>query len=641
MTAPPSQLRLMLVDDDPVFRLGLRIWLEQTAGYRVVAEAGQAGEALTILQSRGELPDQEVWSEADESAVDRQPAAGVTAIDIDLVILDLGLGAGNPDQIPGLQLCRDIKTRYPALPVLVLSIEAAPVLAAAARQMGADEFALRGLPVRELGQIIERLSRINRPSGAVADAASPLRSAVTWDDLSPSAFAAPPGLVPGLFAAQRWRMRRSALTQIEAAMADIEAERRRGRGDVFTEAVLAGRYRELRAARWLMGRLLATPALAEVEPGAESPVENDRSGSPAFLSGVPRSSQAQGQSAGSSGSRSLPTYSPALTQADRLALQQGDLATLIFEGVFRKLQGNLANTSDVPLEIDILRDDKKRELLFLTLRKIEDALDSLRRATLPPGQLAEKAPTVLQDIWTEVITDFLGRYYTLQIDNLEQPVVPTLMEEREVVRESILNKIPQVPMLLGHLLFQESLLVDGNAYVASTPEAMDRSQILLENMLIQLANGVMQPLLNQFGDVELLKKNLYQRRMMTSRDIARFRNELSWRYRWDQLVNEPKAIFESQYRLFGFTERGIQPRFVYAPRREELEQLSGLQRTVTLAVEARDAIAPRFRSLVGLVGSGVVYVLTDVLGRGIGLIGRGILRGVGNAWNDPRYRGKE
>lgn len=37
-------------------------------------------------------------------------------------------------------------------------------------------------------------------------------------------------------------------------------------------------------------------------------------------------------------------------------------------------------------------------------------------------------------------------------------------------------------------------------------------------------------------------------------------------------------------------------------------------------------------------GSSIVYVLTDVIGRGIGLIGRGILRGVGSAWRDPRDR---
>jgi hypothetical protein len=193
-------------------------------------------------------------------------------------------------------------------------------------------------------------------------------------------------------------------------------------------------------------------------------------------------------------------------------------------------------------------------------------------------------------------------------------------------------------MLLGHLLFNESMVVDGSLYEAAAPLALARSQALLEHLLIQLANAVVQPLLNNFADVEMLKKNLYQRRMITSRDIERFRNDLSWRYRWDGLVNDPKAIFESQHRLFGFTERGIQSQLIYSPRRDELDQLSGLQRAVTLAVEARDAVSPRFRSAVSFVGSGIVYVLTDVIGRGIGLIGRGILRGVGGGWRNPRYR---
>ena len=633
MTA--SQLRLMLVDDDPVFRLGLRIWLEQTAGHQVVAEASQADEALAALETGSNLDRQQMtWSEVDGEP----PALESAGPALDLVILDLGLGTGDPSRMPGLQLCRDIKTRYPGLPVLVLSAQTAPVLEAAAQQMGADEFALRSLPVRELGQLIQQLSRKNA-STAVNEAADDWPNTLDFEPPAPSP------LLPGLFANGRQQMRYSAIQQIEAVMAAIEAERRRGRSDLLTEAVLAGRYRELKAARWLMKRLLATPALPEPAANtlgmAAGPARAGRRPS------LPEDSGAGGMSSpvATDGWSRLPidrAVAPlAVSQSDRIALQQGDLATLIFERVFRKLQGNLANTSDIALELDILRDDKKRELLFLTLRKIEDALDSVRRAAIPPGQLSEKAALVLQDIWTEVITDFFGRYYTLQVDNLEQPVVPALMAERPVVAAAILNKIPAVPMLMGHLLFKEPLVIDGSAYTASTPEAMERSQMLLENLLIQLTNGVMQPLLNQFGDVELLKKNLYQRRMITSRDIARFRNELSWRYRWDQLVNEPKAIFESQYRLFGFTERGIQTRFIYASRRNELEGLSGVQRTVTLAVEARDAVAPRFRSLVGLVGSGVVYILTDVIGRGIGLIGRGILRGVGSAWNDPRYREKK
>jgi Protein of unknown function (DUF3685) len=88
--------------------------------------------------------------------------------------------------------------------------------------------------------------------------------------------------------------------------------------------------------------------------------------------------------------------------------------------------------------------------------------------------------------------------------------------------------------------------------------------------------------------------------------------------------------------LFVFNGRGIRKVSIYAPRAQELEQLSGVQQTMTLLLESRDAIAPRLRSVVAFVGRGVVYVLTQVIGRGIGLIGRGIVQGIGNSLQDSR-----
>ncbi|MEO1067680.1 MAG: DUF3685 domain-containing protein [Cyanobacteria bacterium J06638_6] len=632
-------LGLMLVDEDPVFRMGLRIWLEQTAGYRVVAEASQAEEALALLASRGpqgtqtsdwapeSSPD---WTEA-WAAPGERPSPMV-----DLVILDLGLGVGQPDQLPGLRLCADLKTRYPSLPILVLSAQAEPVMAAAARQMGADGFGARSMAVGDLDQLIQRLAGEARSPGRRSPDREIIRPGPRPPDSRPADNSA--ALVPNLLTTLRINLRRSSVQQIEAVMAQIEAERRRGRGSLVSEALLAGRYRELRAARWLMRRLLATPDFPA--PGASEDIERSDRG---LGSTPPPRDLSQGgrvpprvPASGNQGT-GQPDDALAVAAGNRLPVAFGDLATQVFEGVFRQLQGGLDNTSGIPLETDILRDDRKRELLYLVLRQFEDALDNLRQAGVPPGQLPEKSPLVLRDVWEATITDYFGRYYTLPVNNLEQPVVPTLLDEAGVVQAAILDRIPLVPMLLGHLLFNESMIVDGGIYEATAPAALARSQELLEHLLIQLANAVVQPLLNNFADVELLKKNLYQRRMMTSRDIERFRNDLSWRYRWDGLINEPKAIFESQYRLFGFTERGIQSQLIYSPRREELEQLSGLQRAVTLAVETRDAVAPRFRSAISLVGSGIVYVLTDVIGRGIGLIGRGILRGVGGGWRNSSY----
>ena len=65
------------------------------------------------------------------------------------------------------------------------------------------------------------------------------------------------------------------------------------------------------------------------------------------------------------------------------------------------------------------------------------------------------------------------------------------------------------------------------------------------------------------------------------------------------------------------------------PRDRELRQQGWLQQTVTLALEARDAIAPQLQSLVRAVGNLFVLVLTRVVGRAIGLVGRGIAQGMG------------
>jgi hypothetical protein len=81
--------------------------------------------------------------------------------------------------------------------------------------------------------------------------------------------------------------------------------------------------------------------------------------------------------------------------------------------------------------------------------------------------------------------------------------------------------------------------------------------------------------------------------------------------------------------------------YVYAPRRTELEQLTGIPWLSTMVIEIRDAIAPLVRRLTALVGSGVVFVLTQVIGKGLGLVGKGIIQGIGSTIKDiPRSQKK-
>ncbi|MEM9906354.1 MAG: DUF3685 domain-containing protein [Cyanobacteria bacterium P01_D01_bin.44] len=609
-------LQLMLVDEDPTFRLGLRVWLEQLPGFQVVDEASGAQAALEQLRSR---------LRALEKAFDQPTLRSRDLRPIDLVVLDMGLGQDDPDKMPGLMLCRAIKSEFPNLPVLILSAKAEPVLESAARQVGADGYGTRGMPVRDLAQLIREVAQA-RPQ-------SPLPAA---ESVRPPM----PTQIPGPFTAMRLSMRLSGLQQIHQAMAEVQTARESGRLTWLNAQVLKGRARELKAARWLVKQLWATPRFRDNSWGNHW----DLMGSANLTSASAPLANAPGSVAVAAwGDRSVegtgsPRKGAALSGIPESALRSrpGDIQSLIFEAVFSKLQTNLDNTCPFPLEIDILRTEKKRELFYIILRKLEDLLDDLRQSHIQPGQLPEKTPKLLDDLWFSVIEEFFGKYYTVRVNAVEQEVVSVLRQEQQTIRTEILSQIPLASELLGHWLFQESLFIDGASYLATTPEAIRHSEKLLENLIIQMANAVMQPLLNRLADIEAIKKSLYHRRLMSTRDIERFRNDLAWRYRWDNWVNEPKAVFESQYRLLRLTPRGIESDAIYAPRRDELDQLSGVQWVLTMAIETRDALAPRVRTVISFVGSGVVYVLTEVVGRGIGLIGRGILQGVGSAWQDTR-----
>ena len=342
MTASP--LNLLLVDEDPVFRLGLRIWLEQQSDFAVVGEATDSEAAITTL------------TELQTAAINSATDAGINldAPAVDVVIIDLGLSQGQPEQLMGLQLCSEIKQQFPTVAVLVLSAQTEPVLQAAAAQMGADGFGARGLPVRALARLIQQTAQPRpEPVEAVAD-----------DIVFPQPLEGPIAY-----------LNRTSVEQIDAAMAEIE-QLTNQRLSYWYRLVLAGKHRELRAARWLVQRILPVDPATESSQ-SHSPQSAESTSSPTLLSE---------ESTASSG---VPNDRAITRLRGSVPVAVGDVRSRVCDAVFRKLQFPLENRSAVPLEIDILRPDKTRELLYTTLRSLENLLDDLTQAEVLPGQLED------------------------------------------------------------------------------------------------------------------------------------------------------------------------------------------------------------------------------------------------------------
>ncbi|MFB2983298.1 DUF3685 domain-containing protein [Microseira sp. BLCC-F43] len=577
------QMQILLIDDDPIFRLGLRVFVEQFGDLQVVAEADRLTTVWQILTS-GQPP-------------------------VDLVVLNLDLGRSDSNLASGLEICQQLKTQYPNLPILLLSTLRDKDSLAAARQAGVEGYCPKGTAVSELVNIIRQVAAGER----------------YWQETpttrQTSQIASPPRLLPpnSTLSLLRQRLHQSGLRQIDAALAQVTAELQNVARSTLDQAILAGRRRELLASRWLVEWLLAprvtTPLMLEGEQRSTgvSPVGAEEQGTPAAEE----------------------LYASAMSGAE---LSASTWQSVLFDNTFAKIQYGVQNLTDIPLEIEIFRSDKKQELLCLILRKLSEILGELRFSQVQSEQLSQKRTAILQDLWRSATTDFFGKYYTLQIGYQELEVVNVLLQDALIVQTAILDKIPLVAEWFDYLLFQTPLTIDNALYSPGSPEALARGEILMHNLVIQVANAVVQPLLNRFADVETIKQNFYDSRLISTREIERFRNNLSWRYRLRKYVYEPAEIFESRYVLFIFAGRGIRKISIYAPRSQELENLSGVQQTVTLLLETRDAISPRIRSVVAFVGKGVVYVLTQVIGRGIGLVGRGVIQGIGNSLQDNRFK---
>lgn len=549
-------LQFLLIDPDPIFRLGLKVTLEAIPNLQVIADVATDTAALQVL-------------------------AEVNSQQIKLIILEL-----ENEQL-GLQFCKQLKSLYPHIPILLLSSKSQPEMLIAAKAIGINGYCPKGISISQLVPILQEVAN----------------GGYYW-------FTEPVMINSPLpFAKLRNNLQNSGIDNINQAI-NLVTEKLKTPGiPLLDKAILAGQRRELLAARWVVNHLLTIP-----QERQKLPRKNQL---------LPLNIQNQDNII-KSDLELLPSVNiPPIVSSRQL---QSELLTLCLN----KLQFSLENLTNTPLEIDILRENKKRELLYIILRKFFTQVEEIHTFNFDENQLFNLQNQIYLDLWKFAITEFFGNYYRIILDKQEINLVNFLLDKTTDLQTEIINKVPLLFELLSYLLLLTDLCIDNVSYPAGTKESQSQALLILENLLIHIANAVIQPLLNNLADEESIKQNFYNWQMISTREIEKFRNNLSWKYQLYQYITEAQTIFESRYEFFIFSPRGIRKTSIYAPRNQELAQLSGIPLGVTLILEFRDAISPRIQSLVGFLGTGIVFVLTQVVGRGLGLVGRGILQGIGS-----------
>ena len=401
------------------------------------------------------------------------------------------------------------------------------------------------------------------------------------------------------------RISKSGRIQLEETLQLIEEQLATPNLSDWERVFLVGRKRELLTARWLSSRLVAEKITLNED---NSTIKLSKSEivpvAPTQLT-------------------SLPVFADSANKA-------------IFERVVTDVQLGLVNRTGITLEIDILQPEVQKSLCHLILKRLSETI-----VRLPIADTLDKNYTAyLTALWSWSTNHFFTQHYGQLTTEEEQRLTVLIEQEFAIVNENIFSCIYGISELFEYLLGMPNIKIDNIVYSSDDPEATARIEFLLHNLIIHLANGVMQIILNYFYDLEVFKYQLFKSEYRSDRELARFRNQLSWKYRQEAYFSNPQNIFESRYRLLVLNYGTIRTMYIYASRKLELERLTGIPWLSTIVIETRDAIAPLVRKFVALAGSGVVFVLTQVIGKGLGLIGKGIIQGIGSTVKDIPYNKK-
>ncbi len=552
-----STIRILLLDNDPIFRLGLIALIQEQTNSKInIIAQGVLDDTLDLL----------------------------TEHKVDLLLISLDL-AVEPRQLNTLiSLSRPLEKKYPDLPLLLVT------------PWGSNEkiknianvkgCCARNIPIPELIKAIKICAGGKTYFKEIKNKTENSKIIGGW----------------------LYRQCILGLREIEQTISTINQSLKRPDLSTFDIIFLQGKRRELKVVRWLVNQLLPSENFivnnTPLEPSKPTVNKEDEQKSLAQLSPM--------------------DISPSAIIIGESEVENTDHI------IAKKIQGSLKNTTELFLETDILKYQKTQELFLIILQDFSQLVEDIKILNLSVDELSQRSTLVIKELWQGSIIKYLSSYLSKESITKSLDLKEIIFNQGQFFLEKEVMNIPFFSELLVYLVLNNHLIIDNQAYSYKSKSALEIEIILKENVVITTALYVMQFILNKLSEFPEIKHNLLKDEWKSSRKIAMFRNNLIWKYRREKYWQNPRNIFEDEYQMFKLGYQGIVLCKITHPRHQELKTLTGIPWLVTILIEFTDSITRGIKALADIVGRTLVFVLTEVLGKGIGLIGKGILQGIGS-----------
>jgi len=340
---------------------------------------------------------------------------------------------------------------------------------------------------------------------------------------------------------------------------------------------------------------------------------------------------------------SLDIYSEAIYTENKINLENKDTNTIfiknkntfeIWDLILERLSKRYNSTN---LDVDfnnssIILSGIKKEFISRLICKMLDELDNLIKnikENYKEKDYKEDFNSLIDELKLNTISNITESYFRVKKNGESISLNEYIYKQvscNEIDRES-----HESIMFIDPIIKNEPIDYDGKLLPLYETEAFIVLENIISNWIIRNCNLLASEVFNICSSWPELRTILINPQLQSTRSFERFRNNINNYNRWHENIYMPIYLYESKREYIDIIDSKFTRYYKNENREKELENLEWFQKQVTLLVEIRDAIAPQLEIAVKYIGNLFVNFLTKVVGKAIGLVGKGILQGLGRS----------
>mgnify|MGYP001303440306 FL=1 len=340
---------------------------------------------------------------------------------------------------------------------------------------------------------------------------------------------------------------------------------------------------------------------------------------------------------------SLDLYSEAIYTENKINIENKDTNTIfikdkntleIWDLILERLSKRYASTNfDVEFNnSSIILSGIKKEFISRLICTMLDELDNLIKnikENYKEKDYKEDFNSLIEELKLNTISNITEGYFRIKKNGESISINEYIYKEvtcNEKDRES-----HESIMFIDPIIKNEPIDFDGKLLPLYETESFVVLENIISNWIIRNCNLLASEVFNICSSWPELRTILINPQLQSTRSFERFRNNINNYNRWHENIYMPIYLYESKREYIDIIDSKFTRYYKNENREKELENLEWFQKQVTLLVEIRDAIAPQLEIAVKYIGNLFVNFLTKVVGKAIGLVGKGILQGLGRS----------